>query len=75
MWQADAVGLGSRDRGIGDALERDLAALQSGTFSVAVPDGVYEVTVYAGDMVYHREQMAVTIEGTQYALPDTSAGR
>ena len=32
-----------------------------------MPNGVYEVTVHAGDMVYHREQIAVTIEGIQSA--------
>ena len=42
---------------------------------MTVPDGVYKVTVHAGDMLYSREQMAVTIEGTQYDLPDTVAGK
>ena len=40
-----------------------------------VPDGMYDVTVHAGDMLFSHEQMAVTIEGTQYDLPDTAAGK
>ena len=33
------------------------------------------MTVHAGDMLYSHEQMTVTIEGTQYNLPDTAAGQ
>ena len=38
-------------------------------------NGAYDVTVHAGDMLYSHEQMTVTIEGTQYNLPDTAAGK
>ena len=52
------------DRSIGEAPGTRHRLLDSATLSVPVPDGVYQVTVHAGDMLYSREQMAVTIEGT-----------
>ena len=47
------------------------------TLSVPVPDGRYDVTVHAGDMLpaYSHEKMVVTIEGTRYNLPDTVGGQ
>jgi hypothetical protein len=74
MWQAGADGLGSIVRSSGNALQQDIVYMKSATLAVPVPDGRYDLTLHVGDMSLAHEQMAVTIEGTQYALPDTAAG-
>ena len=52
----------------------DAIYLKSGTLAVPILDRTYDVTVHAGSQTHPLEQMTVTIEGTQYDLPDTVAG-
>ena len=74
-WQAGATNLLELDRAIGSDLYRDFNYLESGTFSVAVPDGTYDVTVTLGDMagVIH-DQMGVFLEAAQVDTVTTVPG-
>lgn len=73
-WQAGAAGLGSLDRSsCSDPLKRDMNYLEQGTFSVAVPNATYSVTVTLGDWTTAREQMGVSLEGIQVDAVDTAA--
>jgi fibronectin type 3 domain-containing protein len=77
-WQAGAVGLGDTERSIGDDLERDFTYLEVGTFSVAVPNGTYEVTVILGDTQGSssgKDQMGVFLEGAQVDTVSTVQGQ
>jgi fibronectin type 3 domain-containing protein len=69
-------GIDSRDRGNGDARDRDLNFTRNGTFVVDVPNGSYDVTVRMGDRgPYQHDQMGVFLEGTQVDSISTSAGQ
>jgi fibronectin type 3 domain-containing protein len=55
----------SRDRGGADPLKRDLVFSPSATFAVAVPSGLYDVTLICGDAAAAHDQMGIFLEATQ----------
>jgi fibronectin type 3 domain-containing protein len=72
-WQSGTIG--SRDRGTGTDLTRDLNFTPDGTFAVDLPNGTYKVTVTTGDLMYARDQMGIFLEGTQVDSVTTAAGQ
>jgi len=76
-WQPGAINLNDFDRSIGSDLHRDFNYLESGTFSVALPNGTYDISVTLGDTDTKRqahELMGVFLEGTQVDSVTTSPG-
>ncbi len=72
-WQSGTIG--SRDRGTGTDLTRDLNYTPNGTFALDVPNGTYNVTVTTGDLVYARDQMGIFLEGVQMDTVTSAAGQ
>ncbi|MCA9120705.1 MAG: hypothetical protein H6822_35840 [Planctomycetaceae bacterium] len=73
-WSAGAIY--AADRGVGSALARDFNFTQSGTFSVDVPNGRYEVKVILGDLGrYAHDNVGVYLEGTKVDSVSTAAGQ
>jgi fibronectin type 3 domain-containing protein len=66
--------IGSRDRGTGGDVNRDLNYTEDGTFVVDLANGSYDVTVTLGDMSFSRDQMGIHLQGQQVDLVDTPAG-
>ena len=64
--------IGSRDRGVGDALRRDLCFTRTGTFAVTIPNGRYHVTLTMGDASAGHGQMAVFLENVKVADVSTA---
>ncbi|KAA9085220.1 rhamnogalacturonan lyase family protein [Microbacterium radiodurans] len=64
---------GFRDRGGDDLMRRDFTIGAGQVFAVDVPDGVYEVTTWAGDLIAGNST-SFDIEGTAFAGPRTSSG-
>jgi len=72
-WLAGTVG--SRDRGAGGDLLRDLAVTADATFAVDVPNGAYDVSVVMGDATNAHDRMAVVLEGAEAAVVSTARGQ
>ncbi|WP_207205396.1 chitinase N-terminal domain-containing protein [Microbacterium protaetiae] len=64
---------GFRDRGGDDAMKGDFTISANQSFAVDVPDGTYEVTVWAGDLIAGNTT-SLDVEGTAYAGPRTNSG-
>ena len=64
---------GFRDRGGDDLLRRDFTIANNQAFAVDVPNGTYEVTTWAGDLIAGNGTN-FDIEGTAFAGPRTSTG-
>ncbi|MDQ0893456.1 rhamnogalacturonan lyase family protein [Agromyces ramosus] len=64
---------GFRDRGGDDLLKRDFTISNTQAFAVDVPNGAYEVTTWAGDLIAGNAT-SFNIEGTAFAGPRTSTG-
>ncbi|MGW4929706.1 rhamnogalacturonan lyase family protein [Agromyces sp. NPDC004153] len=64
---------GFRDRGGDDLLRRDFTIANNQAFAVDVPNGTYEVTTWAGDLIAGNGTN-FDVEGTAYAGPRTSTG-
>ncbi|WP_275426025.1 MULTISPECIES: hypothetical protein [Microbacterium] len=64
---------GFRDRGGDDLLRRDFTIGNTSAFAVDVPNGTYEVTTWAGDLIAGNAT-SFDIEGTAFAGPRTSSG-
>ncbi|RZS64516.1 fibronectin type 3 domain-containing protein [Agromyces ramosus] len=64
---------GFRDRGGDDLLKRDFTIANNQAFAVDVPNGTYEVTTWAGDLIAGNGTN-FDIEGTAFAGPRTSTG-
>ncbi|GAA1830363.1 hypothetical protein [Agromyces salentinus] len=62
-----------RDRGGDDLLNRDFTISNTQAFAVDVPNGAYEVTTLAGDLIASNGTN-FDIEGTAYAGPRTTTG-
>ncbi len=67
--------LGSRDRGIGSDLLRDLVFSPDAGFALLLADGSYDVTVTMGDASGKHDQMALLLEGRQVDSVSTNAGQ
>jgi YD repeat-containing protein len=66
--------ISSVDRGSSySALQRDLNYTTDGTFEVALPLGLYDVTAILGDPVFTHDQMEVYLEGTLVDTMTTTA--
>jgi fibronectin type 3 domain-containing protein len=72
-WLAGVID--SRDRGVGDDLQRDFDFTTDGTFAVDVANGSYSVTLQMGDASSGHDQMGVFLEGTQVDSVTTAAGQ
>ena len=64
---------GFRDRGGDDLLRRDFTIGNTQAFAVDVPNGTYEVTTWAGDLIAGNTT-SFDVEGTAFAGPRTSTG-
>jgi fibronectin type 3 domain-containing protein len=64
---------GFRDRGGDDPLRRDFTIANNQAFAVDVPNGTYEVTTWAGDLIAGNAT-SLDVEGTAFAGPRTSTG-
>lgn len=64
---------GFRDRGGDDLLKRDFTIASNQAFAVDVPNGTYEVTTWAGDLIAGNGTN-FDVEGTAFAGPRTSTG-
>ena len=64
---------GFRDRGGDDLLKRDFTIANNQAFAVDVPNGTYEVTTWAGDLIAGNGTN-FDVEGTAFAGPRTSTG-
>ena len=64
---------GFRDRGGDNVVGRDFTIGNGQAFAVDVPDGTYEVTTWAGDLIASNNT-SWDIEGTAYAGPRTTTG-
>lgn len=62
-----------RDRGGDDLVARDFTIAGSSTFAVDVPNGTYEVTTWAGDLIAGN-RTTFDIEGTAFSGPRTASG-
>ncbi|WP_395245533.1 hypothetical protein ACGGZK_06890 [Agromyces sp. MMS24-K17] len=62
-----------RDRGGDNVVGRDFTIGATQVFAVDVPNGTYEVTTYAGDLIASN-RTSFDIEGTAYAGPSTTTG-
>jgi methyl coenzyme M reductase subunit C len=63
-WQSGVIG--SRDRGTGTALDRDLNFTQNGVFAVNLPNGRYQVDAIFGDRGnFFHDNMGIFLEGAQ----------
>ena len=65
---------GFRDRGGDDLLRRDFTISSTQAFAVDVPNGTYEVTTWAGDLIAGNAT-TFNIEGTVFAGPRTTTGQ
>lgn len=65
---------GFRDRGGDDAMARDFTIGNAQAFAVDVPDGTYEVTTWAGDLIAGNGTN-FDVEGTAFTGPRTTAGQ
>ena len=72
-WLAGTVG--SRNRGAGTALTRDFAFANAATFALALPAGLYDVTLTLGDTAYPHDQMRIGIEGEAVDTLSTAKGQ
>jgi fibronectin type 3 domain-containing protein/subtilisin family serine protease len=72
-WLAGAID--SRDRGVGDDLQRDFNFTTDGTFVVDVANGSYSVTLQMGDASSGHDQMGVFLEGAQVDSVTTGVGQ
>ncbi|WP_353808664.1 hypothetical protein [Agromyces sp. SYSU T00194] len=63
-----------RDRGGDDLVARDFTIGASSAFAVDVPNGTYEVTTWAGDLIAGN-RTNLDIEGTAFTGPRTSSGQ
>ena len=69
-------GVASVDRGSGTALDRDLNYSYAATFSVDLPQGVFDVTITMGDTgVWQHDLMGVFLEGVQVDTVSTAGGQ
>jgi fibronectin type 3 domain-containing protein len=64
---------GFRDRGGDDLMARDFTIGNGQVFAVDVPNGSYEVTTWAGDLIAGNTT-SFDVEGTAFAGPRTSTG-
>jgi fibronectin type 3 domain-containing protein len=64
---------GFRDRGGDNVVARDFTIGGTQAFAVDVPDGTYEVTTWAGDLIA-TNSTSWNVEGTAYAGPRTTTG-
>ncbi|WP_159602307.1 rhamnogalacturonan lyase family protein [Agromyces humi] len=64
---------GFRDRGGDDLMARDFTIGNTQAFAVDVPNGTYEVTTWAGDLIASNGTN-FDIEGTAYSGPRTTTG-
>ncbi|WP_194397583.1 hypothetical protein [Microbacterium atlanticum] len=64
---------GFRDRGGDDLMLRDFTISGTSAFAVDVPNGTYEVTTWAGDLIAGNTT-SFDVEGTAFAGPRTSTG-
>ncbi|MBM7505884.1 hypothetical protein ACFPER_02125 [Agromyces aurantiacus] len=64
---------GFRDRGGDDLVKRDFTIGTTQAFAVDVPNGTYEVTTWAGDLIAGNTT-SFDVEGTALAGPRTSTG-
>lgn len=64
---------GFRDRGGDDLMARDFTIGNTQVFAVDVPNGAYEVTTWAGDLIAGNTT-SLDVEGTAFAGPRTSTG-
>mgnify|MGYP001627794605 FL=1 len=62
-----------RDRGGDDLVARDFTIGDGSAFAVDVPNGTYEVTTWAGDLIAGN-RTSFDIEGTAFSGPRTSSG-
>ncbi|WP_345799989.1 hypothetical protein AAIB33_10930 [Microbacterium sp. AZCO] len=65
---------GFRDRGGEDLMARDFTIGGTQVFAVDVPNGTYEVTTWAGDLIAGNAT-SFDIEGTAFAGPRTTTGQ
>jgi len=72
-WVAGTVG--SRDRGIGSARDRDLNYTGAATFAVDLANGDYSVTAWLGDTRYEHDMAAVDAEGVRLGAVTNPAGQ
>jgi fibronectin type 3 domain-containing protein len=72
-WLSGTVG--SRNRGAGTALTRDFAFANAATFALALPAGLYDVTLTLGDTAYPHDQMRISIEGEAVDTISTAKGQ
>jgi subtilisin family serine protease/subtilisin-like proprotein convertase family protein len=63
------------DRGVGDAVVRDIALASSASFAFDVPNGPMIVRVTFGDQTKAHDQMRVTTEGIVQPVVSTQAGQ
>ncbi|WP_157524746.1 hypothetical protein [Microbacterium yannicii] len=64
---------GFRDRGGDDHMARDFTIGNTAAFAVDVPNGTYEVTTWAGDLIAGNAT-SFDVEGTAFSGPRTSSG-
>ena len=64
---------GFRDRGGDDLMARDFTIGNTQAFAVDVPNGTYEVTTWAGDLIAGNTTN-FDVEGTAFSGPRTSSG-
>ncbi len=64
----------ARERTTGSDLVRDFVFTQNATFVVAVPNRVYDVTVWLGDTGRPHDEMAVYLQGDQVDQVTTATG-
>jgi fibronectin type 3 domain-containing protein len=64
---------GFRDRGGDDLMARDFTIGNAQAFAVDVPNGTYEVTTWAGDLIAGNTT-SFDVEGTAFTGPRTSTG-
>ncbi|WP_394554629.1 hypothetical protein ACDF64_07860 [Agromyces sp. MMS24-JH15] len=62
-----------RDRGGDNVVARDFTIGNTQVFAVDVPNGTYEVTTYAGDLIASN-RTSFDLEGVAYAGPSTTSG-
>lgn len=65
---------GFRDRGGADSMLRDFTISSTQAFAVDVPNGTYEVTTWAGDLIAGNGTN-FNVEGTAFTGPRTSTGQ
>ncbi len=69
-WSSGTIS--SRDTRKSTAMKRDVNYTRDGTFVVNVPNGVYDVTAYLGDMAARRDRMVINVKGTNSSSINTT---